>query len=244
METKCKPYNIDDSANRIDDILEKNDASFEELNEIPNRDRLTYSNGFYVNCSCVFVDIRSSSDLPNRYRRPTLAKIYRSYISETVAVLNSSSICKEVNIHGDAVWGVCNTPLKRDINLTFGIAAELSSVIDLLNCHFQKKAGNIQPITVGIGVDYGRALMLQAGYKGSGLNEVVWMGDVVNQASKLSGYGNSSWQDAEMMVSSLFYENLSDHNKSLLRWNLTRDCWNGNVVNITMDKWLRDQNCK
>ena len=30
--------------------------------------------------------------------------------------------------------------------------------------------------------------MVQAGYSGSGLNEVVWMGDVVNEASNLCGY--------------------------------------------------------
>ena len=31
--------------------------------------------------------------------------------------------------------------------------------------------------------------MIQAGYKGSGINEVIWMGDVVNDSAKLRHRG-------------------------------------------------------
>ena len=244
METKYKAYNRNDSWNRIDEILTKSDSSFEELKEIPSRDRLTFTNGFYVECSCVFMDIRKSSELPRKYQRPTLAKIYRTYISEAVAVMNGSTLCKEINIHGDAVWGMFNTPYKSNMDTTFGVAAELSSVVDLLNCRYAKKTNNIEPITVGIGVDYGRALMLKAGYKGSGINDVVWMGDVVNGASNICSYGNATWMDREMMVSDDFYRNLNDHNKSLLEYNSTRRCWHGHVINVSMDEWLKEKGCK
>jgi class 3 adenylate cyclase len=45
------------------------------------------------------------------------------------------------------------------------------------------------PIRSGIGMSYGRALMIKAGFNGSGINDVVYMGDVVNRASKLAGLG-------------------------------------------------------
>lgn len=86
MQTNFTYYDFEKSITRIDEILDESDKSFEELNSIPSRDKLTYKNGFYVNCTALFVDIRDSSSLPTKHKRPTLAKIYRSYISEVVAI--------------------------------------------------------------------------------------------------------------------------------------------------------------
>ena len=46
METNHISYNIDKSATRIDDILNASNSGFEELDEIPSRDKLTFTNGF------------------------------------------------------------------------------------------------------------------------------------------------------------------------------------------------------
>lgn len=43
-----------------------------------------------------------------------------------------------------------------------------------------KKAGYDTPIKAGTGASWGRALMIKAGLSGSGINDVVYMGDVVN----------------------------------------------------------------
>lgn len=243
MKSNYQSYDFEKSRQRIDDILNTSDTSFEEVEKIPSRDKLTFNNGFYVTkTAALFVDIRNSSSLPDKYKRPTLARIYRSYISECVAVINGDLNCAEINIHGDSVWGVFDAQYQTQINSVFGTAAEISSVIDTLNCKYQKKG--IDPISVGIGLDFGRVLMIKAGYNGSGLNEVVWMGQVVNGASKLCSYGNKSWNDNEMMVSSVFYNNLNKHNKGLLSWNQNRNCYHGNVINTSMDKWLQENNCK
>ena len=55
-------------------------------------------------------------------------------------------------------------------------------MVKILNYKLGKKG--YSTISVGIGIDYGRALMVKAGYSGSGLNDVIWMGDVVNSAWK------------------------------------------------------------
>ena len=243
METNYKSYWTHQSSDRIDEILANSDSKYEELNTIPNRERLTFKNGFYVNCSCVYMDIRESSKLTNDYQRPTLAKIYRSYASESVALLNGSRLCKEVTIDGDAVWGVLNTPNKDDINTAFFVCAQLSSLVKLLNCRFEKKTTNIKPITVGIGLDYGRALMLKAGFSGSGINDVVWMGDVVNQASKLSGYGNRGYGNKKIMVSDVIYSNLNDSNKSMLERNLNHGCYHCDVIAPQMEDWMEKKGC-
>lgn len=240
MESNHKSYSFENSRERIKSILDSSDTSYEELDSIPSRDKLTFNNGFYVNCTALFVDMRDSSQLPSKYKRPTLAKIYRSYISEVVAVMNGDSHCSEINIEGDCVWGIFDTPYKTYIDDTFSTAARISSLIDWLNCSFKKKG--INEISIGIGLDYGRALMIKAGYNGSGINNVVYMGDVVNQASKLASYGNKSWSDNELMVSDTYYSNLNDDNKSLLSYNTNRYCYHGNVVNTSMNDWVKN-NC-
>lgn len=241
MKSNHQKYEFEKSRSRIDDILKTEDKSFEEVDSIPSRDNLTFNNGFYINnTSALFVDIVDSSKLPSKYKRPVLARIYRSFLSEAVAVINGNIHCAEVSINGDCVWGVFDAQYKNQINSVFSTAAEISSVIDTLNCKYKKKG--IDPLTVGIGLAYGRALMIKAGYSGSGLNDVIWMGDVVNEASNLCAYGNQSYNDKEIMVSSDFRGNLNDHNQGLLTWNSNRGCYHGNVVNTEMNTWL-EENC-
>ncbi|MDG3546259.1 adenylate/guanylate cyclase domain-containing protein [Methanobacterium formicicum] len=241
MEANHINYDYEKSFERIDKILETSDNSFEELKEVPSRDKLTYTNGFYVDCSALFVDIRNSSDLTSKHKRPKLAKLYRAYISEIVAVMNGNDKCAEISIIGDCVSGIFDTPIKSDIRELFSTGARIGSLIKTLNCKLRKKS--IEEIKVGIGIAYGRALMVKAGYSGSGINDIVWMGDVVNKASKLANYGNQTISDKEMMVSNSIYINLDDHRKSLLEWNFYRDCYHGNVIRIVMEEWY-NKNCK
>lgn len=241
METKHRVYNHEDSFERIDGILAESDNSFPEVNEIPSRDKLTYKNGYYVNCSALFVDIRGSSDLPNKHKRPTLAKIYRSYISEVVAIMNGNTDCAEIRIEGDCVSGIYDTPQKSKIDRTFQDAYCINSLVKVLNYKFSKRG--ITEINIGIGMDYGRALMIKSGYNGSGLNEIVWMGDVVNGASNLCGNANKGWGNEVIFVSNVIHSNLNENNQNLLSKNYNHDCYHGNVINIEMEKWY-NENCK
>jgi len=68
-------------------------------------------------------------------------------------------------------------------------------------------------IRAGIGVEYGRVLMIKAGYRGSNINDVVWMGDAVNRASELSSYAGK-FIVPRIYVGSVFHRNLSEPNKT------------------------------
>ena len=158
-------YNVKDSASRIDEILNANDNDYEDNeNNIPSRGQLTYKNGYYVNVTALFIDIVGSSKLTDGHRRPTLAKMYRAFLSECVAIMNSWEMCKEININGDCVWGVFETPYKSNVDDVISVAAQLSSMIKILNYKLKKKKYNT--ISVGIGIDDGLALMVKAGYSG------------------------------------------------------------------------------
>lgn len=240
MQTNFTSYDFEKSIVRIDEILNESDKSFEELDSIPSRDKLTYKNGFYVNCTALFVDIRDSSSLPSKHKRPTLAKIYRSYISEVVAIMNGNINCKEIEIDGDCISGIYDTPKMPDIDSVFHDAYTINSIVKILNYKFSKK--NIENINIGIGIDYGRALMIKAGYNGSGLNKVVWMGDVVNSASNLCNKANKGWESKEIFVSDVIYSNLNEHNKSLLSRNHTHYCYHGSVIHSGLEDWY-EKNC-
>lgn len=240
MKSTGTKYDFVTGYSRLKAYLDSSDNNYEESDSLPSRDSLTFSNGFYSNCSAMFVDIRGSSDLPNKYRRPALAKLYRAFISEVVAVLDGCDLCREVNIVGDGVWGVFNTPYKSDINEAFSRAAMVASVLKFLN--YQLKTHKYDPVNVGIGLAYGRALVVKAGFFGSGINDIVYMGDVVNRAAKLAAHGMETWSDKQLMVSEVFYGNLNDHNKGLLEYNHTRLAYHGSVVNTPMEEWY-EENC-
>jgi len=240
METNHINYDIEKSVQRIDDILNASNAEFEELNEIPSRDKLTFNNGFYIKVGALFVDIRDSSDLTDEHKRPTLAKLYRSYISEVVAVINSFEDCNEINIVGDCVSAIFNARYKSQLQAMFSCSAKINSLIKILNYKLKKK--NIQTISIGIGLAYGRALMVKAGYSGSTINDVVWMGDVVNEASNLCNKANKEYNQC-ILIDGDVQCNLTEHQKSLLSYNYTEQCYEGNIIDCAMEEWYK-QNCK
>lgn len=237
MEAEYSSYDFAASRQRIDDIFSAGEA--EALNSIPPRSKLTYTNGFYVNCTALFVDMRDSSGLTAKHQLPTLARLYRSYISELSAILRSTEQVREINIHGDAVWAVYDTPLKEDVSKVFSVAAMANTLVQIISHKHQRKG--LSAVKAGLGMAYGRALMVKAGQKGSGHHDVVWMGDVVNSAAHLSGYGAKTASDRPIMVTKVVRRNLTAHQKGLLEWNSDRACYHGNVVNRGMKKWLKDQ---
>lgn len=239
MDGNYKSYSYLKSSDRIEEVLNQPSGSFEEVDGLPDRDRLTYTNGFYGTCSAVFIDIRDSSGLTSKYKRPRLAKIYRAFISEMVAVLNSDLFVREVNIVGDCVWAVYKTTLQSHMDDVFSIAYKANTLLKLLNHHYEKHGTD--PVKIGIGVDYGRVLMVKAGYSGSGINEVVYMGDVVNSAAHLAHEAGRGWSGNPIYVGSVFQQNLNEHNQGLLSSNYVSGLgtvFSGNVVDIDMNEWI------
>ncbi|ARC55497.1 hypothetical protein AS850_00210 [Frondihabitans sp. 762G35] len=239
MDGDFKPYDVAKSADRIKEILGRPSTSFEEVDSLPDRDDLTFTNGFYGKASAIFVDIRDSSGMTDKYKRPKLAKIYRTFISEMVAVLNSVAVVREVNIVGDCVWAVYNTPYKSDVDAVFDAATRANTLIKLLNHYFE--LNSIDPVSVGIGMEFGRALMIKAGYSGSGINEVVYMGDVVNRAAHLAHEAGRGWWTPPMYIGSDFHTNLKPSNAAFCTLGSIAgigSIYTANVVNVSMNDYV------
>jgi class 3 adenylate cyclase len=238
MRTTGKTYTYLDSFGRMDEILDESDNEYQEQNYLPARSSLTFTNGFYANCVAVFVDIRDSSRLPAKYRRPSLAKLYRTFISEMVAVVDGNVDCDEVNIVGDGVWAVIDTPTKEKVSKVVETIGQLSSAIDVLN----KKllARGYQGLRVGIGVDWGRALVVKAGLPGSGISDIVYMGEVVNAAAKLAAKGEQETWVPRVMAGEGFVSNISNETyKNFFTLNLSHGCYTASIVNTAMNDWMK-----
>ena len=241
METKFKNYNFKESFKRIDDILDETDESFEKLKSIPSRNNLTYKNGFYVDCTAISVTLRDTKHLPTKFTLPVLTKIYRSFISETVAILNSNNLCVDIRINGDCVSGVYNTPQKTDIDTVFNDAAKMTSLVKVLGCKLEERGHN--KLNAAIGIDYDRSLLVKAGYAGSGINEIFWIGRVFNRAAQLRSYASKNTGIESTYVSNKFFINLSEYHKKLLHKHPSHECFYGDVVNVTMDEW-QEKRCR
>lgn len=155
-----------------------------------------------------------------------------------VAVLNSHENVREVNIVGDCVWAVYNTPQKKNIDEVFNTAAKANTLLKLLNHHYSKKS--ISSLKIGVGVDYGRVLMIKAGFSGSKINDVVYMGDVVNRAAHLAheaGRGTAN----PIFCGSVFRNNLNEHNQGLLKSSSVLNLgtvYTGNIILQDMNNWV------
>ena len=103
---------------------------------------------FTNNLIFLYLRVFINLNFHKKHTRPVTAKIYRSYISELIAVLNGNTRLREIYIEGDCVWGVFNSPKKSDIDSIFSTAAQAASIIDTLNVKLRKK--NYFEIKAGI----------------------------------------------------------------------------------------------
>lgn len=235
MQSNYRTYDFERSRERIDEILNSSDNNYVDKKEIPERENLTFTNGYYIWGSAIFVDMRDSKGYSEKHTRPVLAKVYRSYISELVAVLNGLDTVREVYIEGDCVWAVYNTPLQSDVDNVFDVAAKANSLMATINVKLKKK--NYSQIKAGIGVHYGETLMIKAGYKGSSINEVTWIGKLISKTAEYCSKANKG-QRYPIILSDTFVSNLKTKYQEFCTKVTYTDFYGADVVDSEMNDWV------
>ena len=208
MRGSNQSFSFERSLERIDKSL-YGSASYGEADDIPTKESLTFTSGKYVQCASLFIDLRGSSDLIETKKSKTLARLYRAYISEMVAIVNSFKSCKEVNIIGDCVSAMFagDQGKEKPVIEALEAVSMCNGMMRVLNVHFKKKWGaEFQEIEAGIGVALGRALVIKAGHSGTGISDLIYMGDVVNKASKMCGLAHKKY-DKPICVTEAVYNN-------------------------------------
>ncbi len=81
--------------------------------------------------------------------------------------------------------------------------------------------------------------MIKAGFNGSGIHDVVYMGQVVNRAAKLASEGNKGTVSPIVIDADLAIH-LNEHNSKFITYDSLRRWYTSSAVNAVMDEWLKE----
>ena len=186
-------YDYESGKKRIEEILNNNADIRDDV--IPKEDKeFTYDNGVRSWIGSIFVDIVGSKKIITENSDKVVAKVLRSFISETIEILNSSDKVLQIGVRGDCVYGVFSCPSKPDVYEIADITFHINTLVGLLNKLFDKH--NYPTIKVGIGMAIGKDLIIKAGRKGTGINDRVWIGEAVVDACVLADKANRNGNGA------------------------------------------------
>jgi class 3 adenylate cyclase len=226
--------------------------------KVPKDDssEFTFDNAYYGWVTAIFVDIRNSTKLfatDDANRRTQLAKMIRAFTSETIEILRDRDDdfgnLRTIGVRGDCVFAVYATPKKNDIyecaNLTFYI----NCLIDLLQKKFKKQS--FLDFEVGVGMATAQELVVKAGRKDTGINDIVWIGKAVSLASRSSGLGKKNG-NKRLLYSSSAYTNFIDEcvakNREKARGWFTKKSnpdvgtfYDASIVKSDFDRWVKEQ---
>lgn len=209
-------FNYEESRKRIEDILNSK-TDIKEVDSISNdEDGFTYENGVRTWVGAMFIDIRNSTDYFKENNPEKVARVMRAFTSEIIEILRQNKKHVQIGIRGDCVYAIYSTPTKNDINDIFSDACFINTFQNM----FQEILINKDWPTfeIGIGLGASKDLVIKAGRKGSGINDNIWIGNAVVDASKLSSEGNTISTDSNgkptkietIVMNSCFYTNIKN----------------------------------
>ncbi|KGP82128.1 MULTISPECIES: adenylate/guanylate cyclase domain-containing protein [unclassified Paenibacillus] len=244
---KSVDYKYKDRKSKVEEILDNTDK-VNEVDSFPRDEDFTYSNGYKAFASAIFVDLRDSTTLFTNQDDVEIAKVIRGFTSEVIEILRKNvegNELKEIGIRGDCVFAVYSTPLKADIDEVANRAFYINTYMKMLNELLKERS--LPTIKAGIGLAVEKTLAVKAGRKSSGIHNLVWIGEAVAKASKLSDLGNKDSTKAVVM-SKVFYDNYIDidANKEQAQWwTKAKDdnygvYYHANIVMTDFNKWITD----
>lgn len=212
-EEKIKQTEVDLLSTAIERIITSEVLENIMSDNLPTLNELSDSNKTYSGkVSILFVDMRESTKLPEKFNQDQLVKIYRSYIRTVVqAIRYSGGVVRD--FMGDGVLSVFVDSEKEGSEDKAVQAARYitTSVDKILNPILDKYLKH--RISCGIGIYTGNVTVSKVGMKGkeqdpTAENEygIAWIGNCTNLASKYSG----AVKNGDIFISSSTYSALSD----------------------------------
>lgn len=232
---------------RIKGIL-NNKLEVKKQNELPKDDEFTFDNGYYSWVTGIFADIRNSTALFSEEDKEKVSKIVRSFTSEVIEILRNDDNLREIGIRGDCVYAIYTTPQKYDEYEIADKAFYINTYMTMLNKLLENKG--YPEISVGIGVATSQELVVKAGRKGVGINNMVWIGNAVTKASNLSSLGNKNGLSS-IVFSELSYDNfieklVKNNGEKAKGWFTKHSSvehgtyYDANIINIDFNNWIED----
>ena len=244
-----KNYDYKERKKKVEEILDNTDA-VNEVKRFPRDEDFTYTNGYKAWASAIFVDLRDSTTLFTGHNDVEISKMIRGFTSEIIEILmkdTDKEDLKEIGIRGDCVYAVYSTPYQKDFYDIANRAFHINTYMKMLNKLLSDR--RLPSIRAGIGLGASETLTVKAGRKHSGVNNLVWIGESVATAAKLSDLGNKNGTDP-IVMSSVFYNNYIKVQKEKqshaeVWWTKKSDTnygvyWHGNIVKSEFNDWIVD----
>lgn len=247
---ELKGYDYKDRKKKVEEILDNTDK-VNEVEKFPRDEDFTYTNGYKAWAGAIFVDLRDSTTLFSEKDEVKIAKVIRGFTSEIIEILriDTDGDLKEIGIRGDCVFAVYSAPKKNDFYDIANRAFYINTYMKMLNKLLSDR--DLPNIKAGIGLAAQKTLAVKAGRKSSGINNLVWIGESVAIAAKLSDLGNKNGIDP-IVMSETFYINYIEIQKQKQPNDNVEGWWTkksdstygtyyyGNVVKTEFDKWIKD----
>lgn len=191
---------------------------------VPDTDNagLTFGNkGLTGTYAFLFVDIRNSSTLHEKYGHANAAKIYQSFHDINVRVIEENDGSVRA-FDGDRVMGVFVGDYKNS-NATKAAMQIKWAIRNILNPTLKTE------IVCGAGIDYGDILVAKVGKgRDKNNNDLVWIGKADNYASHLANEADDS-----IIISVNSYGMISKDRKTSTDG---RDMWTARVITLKSGK--------
>jgi class 3 adenylate cyclase len=190
---------LDDLKNKVSSYF-KEPYKVEETTIVPGTDysKLTFGNkGLVSEFSFLFVDIRKSSELHDKYGYANAAKIYQSFHDICLRIIEVFD-GKVRAFDGDRIMGVFAGGSKRT-NATKAAMKIRWAITNVLNPNLK------EGLNIGCGIDVGKTLITKVG-KGRDINnnDLIWIGKACNYASHLTQSANNT-----IIISKSVYDSIA-----------------------------------
>ncbi|RKM56736.1 adenylate cyclase [Butyrivibrio sp. XB500-5] len=197
-------YDFAASRDRIDCILSSK-TKIVKKDIIPENDsEFTYSNGIRSWVGAIFVDMVKSREMCDSPDEST-ARIFRAYCSELIAILKEDTSYRQIGIRGDCVYSINSISNKDNLVDMFYTAVQINTFMKMFNKQLLNYG--YKNIRVGIGLGCSDGLIIKAGQSGTGINDKIWIGKAVVEASSLGDLANRNGVEP-IAMSTLFYNNV------------------------------------
>lgn len=214
---------------------------------------LTFNNGIKGWVVSIFVDLVNSSELFKGKNDKTIAKVIRTFASETIQILNDTQMYKRIGVRGDCVFAIFASPDKENVLEAFNMAVDINTLKKMINKML--KQNSMPQIDYGIGIGLSKDLVIKVGKKGV-INDLVFIGKAVVNASNLSNIASRNGISS-IAIDPLVYSNIveqetnnnkefstwfkSEYEKDLRGYNTTKvEFYHGSVIKTKFDKWIDD----
>lgn len=223
------------------------EESITSLSSIPEDSLSQHKNGVKAWVGSIFVDVVSSSAFFNNseLKQEVISKITKSLFKQIVSIMRDNNHIFEVGIREDRVYGIFKAEYKQNILSIFKTAYCINTFQKMFNVLLKEKEYPF--IYVGIGIGAGHDLIVPVSDK---INDKIWIGDAMINASKLSKIANRDGIQPICMDSTT-YENiiglLEKENPNYSYWiekassfNYDGPFYQCNIVQTNFNEWIKE----